>query len=118
MNWKCFPLTQFSCGRMGMAKKRCKYGTCDGSGIRPYVNQDKRKLGPEDWVSVERCDGCNKFANDLQAAIRWGGRFAHFPHPKSNYAGAVCLKPLPKGLPLRFYYPGTEKSGGADRFTP
>lgn len=47
---------------------------CDGSGIRPYSNHDRPHAGPqpEGFVIVERCDTCDKYPDDLEAAKAWG----------------------------------------------
>jgi hypothetical protein len=53
---------------------------CDGSGVRPWANQsaDMKNCAPhagpppEGHVIVERCDTCNTYPDDLEAAKAWG----------------------------------------------
>lgn len=52
---------------------------CDGCeahapGIRPFSNQGEEHAGrpPHGYVAVERCDTCELYKDDLQAANAWG----------------------------------------------
>ena len=44
---------------------------CDGSGIRPDATPHAGPP-PEGFVVIEKCDTCDKFADDLAAAQTWG----------------------------------------------
>lgn len=45
---------------------------CDGSGVRPNGDNGLGIKPPEGFVIVERCDTCDQFADDLDAAKSWG----------------------------------------------
>lgn len=45
---------------------------CDGSGIRPFADNNKFIAPPNGFVVVERCDICERFDNDLAAAKAFG----------------------------------------------
>lgn len=51
--------------------RACKCDGCDGSGVRPD-STDHAGEPPAGFVSVERCDSCQKFRDDLEAAKAWG----------------------------------------------
>lgn len=48
--------------------QRCE--GCDGSGIRaPAVPSCRVRAWRERWIVVERCDTCERFSDDLAAAL-------------------------------------------------
>lgn len=51
----------------------CYGESCDGSGIREDIDQGqvytKQNAPTPDEIIVERCDGCDLYANDMEAAL-------------------------------------------------
>ena len=48
-----------------------KCNSCGDTGIRPDSTTHAGPL-PEGFVAVERCDSCDRYADDLEAAKAWG----------------------------------------------
>lgn len=90
---------------------------CDGSGIRPDSNMDSPHSGipvPAGFTCVERCDLCDKYANDLEAATAYGVG-AHERKGPYGY-DVICVIPEDKKKPFSSgrictptYDPKTEK---------
>lgn len=49
-------------------RRRCE--GCDGTGIRaPAIPSCRIRAWREPWIVVERCDSCERFPDDLAAAL-------------------------------------------------
>lgn len=65
---------------------------CEGTGIRPHTNNGKMIEPPAGFVIVERCDHCQKYASDLEAARAYGP-FAHEQFGGGGGCQAICVGP-------------------------
>lgn len=67
---------------------------CDGSGIRPNSTNASSVEIPEGYVVVERCDYCEKYEGDFEAAKAYSpeGIVAIFEKPSHNSIQAYCSK--------------------------
>lgn len=45
---------------------------CDGSGIRPDATNHSGRQEPKGYLVVEKCDTCNLYQHDLDAALAYG----------------------------------------------
>ncbi len=67
---------------------------CDGSGIRPNASNSLGIEPPSGFVIVERCDTCDQFAGDLEAAEAWGTAAHHQTNRRGTEWQAIAM---PKG---------------------
>ena len=67
---------------------------CDGTGIRPNSTNHSGVDIPDGWVVVERCDTCEQYEGDLDAAKAYSpsGTTAIIEKPTHNSIQAYCAK--------------------------
>jgi len=55
-------------GRVG--KRRCPCHACEGKGFfAASIPSCRIRMPQESWIVVERCDSCERFEDDLMAAL-------------------------------------------------
>jgi len=67
---------------------------CDGSGIRPNSTNHSGVEIPKEFIVVERCDYCEKYESDQEAAKAYSteGVVGIFEKPANNSTMAICAR--------------------------